>query len=87
MSVNNQTSTSQCIHGFQVASGYTQTATELIRQHVDDGGMYDPDTHDWRYVKNVTYLGTVNPQPSGDAPKLSPRLLRHFAVFACPYPR
>ncbi|KAK2150976.1 hypothetical protein LSH36_380g01072 [Paralvinella palmiformis] len=66
---------------------HNQTAIELIRQHIDDGGFYNPEDHSWRYVKNVTYISTVNPRPSANVPKLSSRLLRHFAVFGCPYPK
>ena len=62
-----------------------QTAVEMIRQHIDDGGFYDPDTNMWRYVKNVTYVTTVNPNLA--VPKISNRLIRHFATFVCPYPR
>ncbi len=65
--------------------GY-QTATELVREHLDDGGFYSPTTHAWRYVKNVTYVTTINPNTTASVPKLSQRLLRHFAIFGCPYP-
>ena len=64
-----------------------QTAIELVRQHIDDGGFYAPDNHAWRYVKNVTYVTTINPNQTANVPRLSNRLLRHFAVFGCPYPR
>ncbi|CAH1797693.1 unnamed protein product [Owenia fusiformis] len=70
----------------QVDEFGNQTATELVRQHIDDGGFYDPITHTWRYIKNVTYVTTVNPNCTATVPKLSQRLLRHFAVFGCPYP-
>lgn len=63
-----------------------QTACELVREHLDDGGFYSPDTHTWRYVKNVTYVTTLNPCTTADTPKPSQRLLRHFAIFGCPYP-
>lgn len=63
-----------------------QTAIELVREHIDDGGFYNQDTHAWRYVKNVTYVSTINPNTTANVPKLSQRFLRHFAVFHCPYP-
>ena len=63
-----------------------QTATELIREHIDDGGFYNEDTHAWRYVKSVTYVSTLNPQTTANVPSLSHRFLRHFAMFAVPYP-
>lgn len=65
--------------------GY-QTACELIREHLDDGGFYSPTTHMWRYVKGVTYVTSVNPETTADVPSLSPRLLRHFAIFGCAHP-
>lgn len=71
---------------FQVDRFQNQTAVELIRQHIDDGGFYNPDTHSWRYIKSVTYVTTVNPNTTASVPKLSPRLLRHFSLFASPYP-
>nr|KAG5694045.1 hypothetical protein BaRGS_025624 [Batillaria attramentaria] len=55
-----------------------QTACELVREHLDDGGIYSPATHAWRYVKNVTYVTTLNPHTTADTPKPSQRLLRHF---------
>ncbi|KAH9514965.1 hypothetical protein Btru_021540, partial [Bulinus truncatus] len=64
-----------------------QTACELIREHLDDGGFYSPTNHTWRYVKSFTYVTSVNPRPTADVPPVSQRLLRHFAVFGCPYPR
>ncbi|XP_052060514.1 uncharacterized protein LOC127700861 isoform X4 [Mytilus californianus] len=63
-----------------------QTAIELVREHIDDGGFYNPDSHAWRYIKNVTYISTINPNTTANVPKLSQRFLRHFAVFHCPYP-
>ena len=27
-----------------------QTAIELVREHIDDGGFYNQDNHAWRYV-------------------------------------
>ncbi|KAJ8316357.1 hypothetical protein KUTeg_006371 [Tegillarca granosa] len=63
-----------------------QTAIELVRQHIDDGGFYSEDTHAWRYIKNVTYVSTINPNSTANVPRLSQRFLRHFAVFGCPYP-
>ncbi|XP_070202269.1 uncharacterized protein [Littorina saxatilis] len=70
----------------QVDSFGHQTASELVREHLDDGGFYSPSTHAWRYVKNVTYVTTLNPYTTASAPKPSQRLLRHFAIFGCPYP-
>lgn len=63
-----------------------QTAVELVREHIDDGGFYNQDTHAWRYVNSVTYCTTVNPNTTANVPKLSQRFMRHFAVFGVPYP-
>jgi hypothetical protein len=71
---------------FQVDNFGHQTAIELVREHIDDGGFYNQDNHAWRYVKNVTYVSTINPNTTANVPKLSQRFLRHFAVFHCPYP-
>jgi hypothetical protein len=70
----------------QVDKWGDQTAIELIREHIDDGGFYNQDTHAWRYVKNVTYVSTVNARTTANVPKLSQRFLRHFAIFAVPFP-
>ncbi|KAK6172547.1 hypothetical protein SNE40_016179 [Patella caerulea] len=64
-----------------------QTAAELVREHLDDGGFYSATSHSWRYVKNVTYVTTINPNTTATSTKLSHRLLRHFSIFGCPYPR
>lgn len=57
------------------------SAAELIRQHIDDGGFYEPSSLIWRYVKNVLYVACLTP---GEV--LSPRLLRHFAILHVPKP-
>eukprot|EP00105_Crassostrea_gigas_P044993 XP_019929141.1 PREDICTED: dynein beta chain, ciliary isoform X4 [Crassostrea gigas] len=70
----------------QVDLSGQQTAVELVREHIDDGGFYNQDTHAWRYVNSVTYCTTVNPNTTANVPKLSQRFMRHFAVFGVPYP-
>ncbi|XP_033103095.1 dynein heavy chain 9, axonemal-like [Anneissia japonica] len=64
-----------------------QSACEMIRQHMDSGGVYEPDLQVLREVKNVTYVTTLNPNTPASVPSISPRLLRHFGVFSMPYPR
>ncbi|XP_022099208.1 dynein beta chain, ciliary-like [Acanthaster planci] len=64
-----------------------QSACEMVRQHLDSGGMYEPDTHRLREVKNVTYVTTINPNSPASVPRPSQRLLRHFSVFSVPYPK
>ena len=70
----------------QVDNWGDQTAMELIREHIDDGGFYHQESHAWRYVKSVTYVSTVNPNTTANVPKMSHRFLRHFAIFGVPYP-
>ncbi|XP_078672103.1 uncharacterized protein LOC144911712 isoform X1 [Branchiostoma floridae x Branchiostoma belcheri] len=71
----------------RVDAHQSQSANEIIRQHIDCGGVFDPVTQQWRQVKNVTYVSTVNPNTTAPVPSLSSRLLRHFAIFNCPYPK
>ena len=59
----------------------------MVRQHLDSGGFYEPDTHRMREVKNVTYVTTVNPMTPACVPPLSQRLMRHFAILGMPYPK
>ncbi|XP_015223291.2 uncharacterized protein [Lepisosteus oculatus] len=69
------------LNSAQVDGHGSQPACELMRQLLDCGGGFDPVSFEWRTVKNVAFLATVNTScPS------SPRLLRHFAVFRCSYP-
>ena len=71
----------------QVDAWRNQTALEMVRQHLDDGGFYNSDKHTWRYITNVTYVTTLNPQTPDSVPKLNTRFLRHFSMFNCPYPK
>ena len=71
----------------QVDAWRNQTALEMVRQHLDDGGFYNSDKHTWRYITNVTYVTTLNPQTPASVPKLNTRFLRHFSMFNCPYPK
>ncbi|CAK8694749.1 unnamed protein product [Clavelina lepadiformis] len=63
-----------------------QSACELIRQHLDAGGVRNPLTYKWQQVSNTTYVTTVNPGPTGTSCKMTQRMTRHFSVFSCPYP-
>lgn len=71
----------------QVDPGGRQSACEMVRQHLDSGGVYEPDTYRLREIKNLTYVATVNPHTPASVPQLNPRLLRHFAVLGIPYPK
>ncbi|XP_075240849.1 dynein beta chain, ciliary-like isoform X3 [Convolutriloba macropyga] len=69
----------------EVDSFGNQSACEFIRQHLDCQGVFDPDSMKWRSLSKTQYVTTVNPTLSQH--KLSPRFLRHFIIFNCPYPR
>lgn len=67
--------------------GSRQTAVELVRQTIDNGGHYFGGTApSWRFVSNVQFVATANPD-SASAPSLNHRLARHFHVLAVPYPK
>ncbi|XP_066025345.1 uncharacterized protein [Pocillopora verrucosa] len=63
-----------------------QTAQQLVRQHIDHGGVIDPETHQWREIHDVTYLSSYNPQTPPTTARLNRRLLRHFALFNVTFP-
>ena len=64
-----------------------QSASELIRELIDHGGVFDPETYQWREVQDVTFLTTYNPHTSATVPRIGKRLLRHFSLLHVPYPR
>nr|XP_039248070.1 LOW QUALITY PROTEIN: dynein beta chain, ciliary-like [Styela clava] len=63
-----------------------QSACEIIRQHLDTGGIRNISTFKWQQVSNVAYITTTNPSPSCSSYTQSQRLTRHFSVFTCPFP-
>jgi len=72
---------------YQVNRFGAQTAQQLVRQHIDHGGVFDPDTYQWREIHDVTYLSAYNPQTPPTTARLNSRLLRHFAIFNVTFPR
>lgn len=64
-----------------------QTAQQLVRQHIDHGGVFDPETYQWREIHDVTYLSSYNPYSPPSTVRLHSRLLRHFALFSVTFPR
>ena len=64
-----------------------QTAQQLVRQHIDHGGVFDPETYQWREIHEVTYLSSYNPYSPPSIVRLHSRLLRHFALFSVTFPR
>lgn len=71
----------------QVNQFGAQTAQQLVRQHIDHGGVFDPDSYQWREIHDVTYLSAYNPHTPPTTARLDRRLLRHFAVFNVAFPR
>ncbi len=69
----------------QMEKNTSQTVVEMVRQHLDSSSFFDTADHKWKSAKSVTYIGTANTSQS--ALQLHTRFTRHFATFACPYPR
>lgn len=63
-----------------------QPAVELLRQHVTEGGFYDPDGYKWREFQSIDYVAVASTETTPGSNKVSPRLMQHFAVFACLLP-
>ncbi|XP_069470025.1 uncharacterized protein [Ambystoma mexicanum] len=62
-------------------------ACEFVRQLLDQGGIFDPFTHEWKTVNNIIYLATLACAALDERhPMPSQRLLRHFCILHCPYP-
>lgn len=62
-----------------------QSAIELLRQVVDQRGMYDKKTWAWTWVEDVTFVAACAP-PGGGRHPLSSRFVRHFLKFQMPAP-
>ena len=63
----------------------TQPALELLRQHLDYGAFYDRAKLDQKKeIKDVQFLASMNPTVGSFT--IIPRLMRHFATFACAFP-
>ncbi|KAK2516284.1 hypothetical protein Q9233_013810 [Columba guinea] len=65
------------------AYGTVQLHT-LIRQHLDYGHWYDRTKLSLKEIKNVQYVSCMN--PTAGSFTISPRLQRHFCVFALSIP-
>nr|CAB3238693.1 dynein heavy chain 8, axonemal-like [Phallusia mammillata] len=72
--------------GSEGESPNLQSACELVRQHLDVGGVRNPVTYKWQQVSNTAYVTTINPRPFSCSNVMSQRMTRHFSVFSCPYP-
>jgi dynein heavy chain len=60
-------------------------SSELLRQYQDFGGLYDRETLKWIDIQDVILCAACGP-PGGGRNPTTPRLLRHFAIFAIPAP-
>uniref|UniRef100_A0A182FSK0 AAA+ ATPase domain-containing protein n=1 Tax=Anopheles albimanus TaxID=7167 RepID=A0A182FSK0_ANOAL len=63
----------------------SQAPIELLRQFVDFRGVYDREKMYWKEIVDVT-LGAACAPPGGGRNVLSPRFIRHFALFSLPSP-
>ncbi|BFG02702.1 dynein heavy chain 6 axonemal [Drosophila madeirensis] len=63
----------------------SQAAIELLRQFLDFKGFYDREKLFWKEVLDVV-LGCACAPPGGGRNPLTPRYVRHFALFSLPKP-
>eukprot|EP00731_Ephydatia_muelleri_P001617 Em0001g1617a len=62
-----------------------QPPVELLRQYQDFGGFYDREKLFWKEIKDVTICAACAP-PGGGRNPVTPRMIRHFAMFCLPQP-
>ncbi|XP_032594376.1 dynein axonemal heavy chain 6 [Drosophila grimshawi] len=63
----------------------SQPAIELLRQYLDFKGFYDREKMFWKDILDVV-LGCACAPPGGGRNLLTPRFVRHFALFSLPKP-
>ncbi|XP_050084093.1 dynein axonemal heavy chain 6 [Anopheles aquasalis] len=63
----------------------SQAPIELLRQFADFRGVYDREKMYWKDIVDVT-LGAACAPPGGGRNVLTPRFIRHFALFSLPSP-
>ncbi|XP_030566728.1 dynein heavy chain 6, axonemal [Drosophila novamexicana] len=63
----------------------SQPAIELLRQYLDFKGFYDREKLFWKDILDVV-LGCACAPPGGGRNLLTPRFVRHFALFSLPKP-
>jgi dynein heavy chain, axonemal len=62
-----------------------QPPIELLRQFQDFKGFYDREKLFWKDIQDVTLCGACAP-PGGGRQEVTPRFMRHFAMFCVPVP-
>jgi dynein heavy chain len=62
-----------------------QPPIELLRQYQDFRGFYDREKLFWKEIKDVTLAAACAP-PGGGRNNVTPRFIRHFAMFCLPAP-
>ena len=63
----------------------SQPPIELLRQYMDFRGFYDREKLFWKDIRDVTISAACGP-PSGGRNPVTPRIMRHFTMFAIPSP-
>ncbi len=63
----------------------SQPPVELLRQYQDFRGFYDREKLFWKDIKDVTISAACAP-PGGGRNPITPRMIRHFAMFSLPPP-
>ena len=63
----------------------SQPPVELLRQYQDFRGFYDREKLFWKEIQDVTICAACAP-PGGGRNPVTPRIIRHFAMFSLPSP-
>jgi len=63
----------------------SQPPIELLRTYQDFKGVYDREKLFWKTISNVCLVSACAPPGGGRSP-VTPRFIRHFAMFAIPKP-
>jgi dynein heavy chain, axonemal len=62
-----------------------QPPLEIMRQQLDEGGWYDLESKEWKFLEDMTFIGAMGP-PSQGRNQVSLRVTRHFnLLYVEPY--